>query len=177
MNRPSRRKNSLFLIVTVLAALLLIGASGDEPVKVIYKGPRGPRELPALTGKAPDTQPGAKDTYRYSPEGKPDPFRSFLAVKEVIPQAQEDGRPKTYLETLDLSQLDLIAIVLTPKGSWAMVKDAKGLGYPIVHGTPIGLNGGVVVKILDGKVAIREKFRDFRGRIITREIEKKLYKE
>ncbi len=177
MKRRSQRKNSHFLLAIALAAFLLIGASKDEPVKVIYKGPRGPRDLPGETGIKPDTQAGIKDAYRYSPEGRPDPFKSFLAVKEVIPQAQEDGRPKTYLETLDLSQLDLIAIVISPKGSWAMVRDAKGLGYPVLVGTPMGLNGGVVRSISDGKILIREKFRDFRGKVITRDVEKKLYKD
>jgi Tfp pilus assembly protein PilP len=72
----------------------------------------------------------------------------------------------TYLETLDLSQLDLIAIIVGPKGNFAMVRDAKGLGYVIKEGTAIGINGGVVRQVKEKEVVIREGSKD---------ISKKLY--
>lgn len=172
--KSQAKRNSLFCLIAA-TALFLLGAAPDDTRKVIYKGPRGPREVQVEPGKQPETKP--QEVYAYNPEGKPDPFKSFLTVREVVPQVGEEDRPKTYLETLDLSQLDLIAVVLSPKGNWAMVRDAKGLGYPVVVGTPIGLHGGIILSISDGKMVVREKYKDFRGRIITRDIEKKLYKE
>jgi len=53
-------------------------------------------------------------------------------------------KPKTYLETLDLSQLELIAIIVGTKGNYAMVKDSKGTGHVVQKGTAIGTNGGFV---------------------------------
>ena len=83
-------------------------------------------------------------------------------------------KPKTYLETLELSQLELIAIVIGPKGRYAMVRDAKGVGHVIKEGTPIGRNNGVVYKITEKEVIIKEEHIDFRGKKMVRLIKKKL---
>ena len=83
--------------------------------------------------------------YLYDPFGKTDPFKSFIAVIEET-KKEEDKKPKTYLETLELSQLELIVIVVGKDKKWAMVKDSKGVGHVIKEGTPIGTNGGVVFK-------------------------------
>ena len=107
--------------------------------------------------------------YVYNPTGKTDPFLSFIAIAEE----REEDKPKTYLETLELSQLDLAVIVIGPKEKWAMVTDSKDVGHVIKEGTLIGTNGGVVYKILEGEVIIREEYRDFRGNQQYREISKK----
>ena len=69
--------------------------------------------------------------------------------------------------------MDLVVIVISPKGKWAMVKDSKGLGHVIKEGTAIGTNGGVVYKIKEGEVIVREEYKDFRGRKQYRDIAKK----
>jgi type IV pilus assembly protein PilP len=113
--------------------------------------------------------------YVYDPVGKPDPFQSFIAEQEAMEEEKEEKKPKTYLETLDISQLDLIAVIIGPKENWAMVRDAKGMGYTIKAGTPIGINDGVVHQIKEREVVIREKYRDFRrGRFVHRDVSKKL---
>ena len=113
--------------------------------------------------------------YSYDPAGKTDPFKSFIAEQEAI-EEKKKKQAKTYLETLDLSQLDLIAIIMGPKENWAMVRDSKGLGYVIRKGTPIGINGGVVHQIREKEVIIREEVRDFkRGQVKLRDIPKKLH--
>jgi type IV pilus assembly protein PilP len=111
--------------------------------------------------------------YVYNPIGKTDPFKSFV-LEQKIQAEQKAARPKTYLETLDLSQLDLIAIILNPTGNWAMVRDAKGIGHVIRKGTLIGTNGGVVREIKDGEVVVREEYKDFRGQVIVKDISKRL---
>jgi len=110
--------------------------------------------------------------YLYDPTGKTDPFKSFIAIREET-EKKEKKKPKTYLETLELSQLDLIVIVMGKKGQWAMVKDSKGIGHVIKEGTAIGRNGGVVYAIKEGEVIIREEYKDFRGKIQTKDIIKK----
>ena len=112
-------------------------------------------------------------TYFYNPIGKTDPFKSFIAEEEEL-ESKKLRKPKTYLETLDLSQLRLIAIIVGPKGKYAMVREAKGLGHVIRKGTPIGRNGGVVQSITEKEVTIREEFKDFRGLAKSREIKKVL---
>ena len=78
-------------------------------------------------------------------------------------------KPRTYLETLDLSQLTISAIMLTKTVDWALVRDSKGDGHVIKVGTPIGKRGGRVTKILSDTVVVREYFKDIRGREQTRD--------
>ena len=44
----------------------------------------------------------------------------------------------------------------------------------IVVGTAIGTNGGIVSDIKDREVVIHEEYKDFRGKMITKDIKKKL---
>lgn len=111
--------------------------------------------------------------YIYDPTGKTDPFKPFIEEEEAV-EEKKKRKPKTYLETVDISQLDLTAIVLAPDGNWAMVRDNKGMGHVITKGTAIGTNGGVVHKIKDDAVIIREEQTDFRGKTRVKDITKEL---
>jgi Tfp pilus assembly protein PilP len=111
--------------------------------------------------------------YSYDPTGMTDPFKSFITEQEEVAEKQR-RKPKTYLETLDISQLELIAIISGPLGNYAMVRDSKGTGYVISKGTAIGMEGGVVDRITEREVVIKEEFKDFRGITRQKEITKKL---
>jgi Tfp pilus assembly protein PilP len=171
MRRPrksDRRKNKgtvklagTVLFLALICVLFCVSGAFASP-EVVYKGPKPKKDLPAkLT--ALGIRPAG--TYTYDRRGKTDPFKSFIAEQEDT-KKKERRKPRTYLETLDLSQLDLIAIIVGPKGNFAMVRDAKGLGYVIKKGTPIGINGGVVRQVKEKEVVIREGSKD---------ISKKLY--
>ena len=156
-----------------MAILFLFGTVSAQ--QLIYKGPKPKKELSkAKTEGQPLTKLDMKE-YVYDPRGKTDPFKSFIAEEEEIAE-KERRKPRTYLETLDLTQLELIAIVVGAKERWAMVRDAKGIGYVIRKGTAIGLYEGVVYDIQEEKVVVHEKFRDYKGRKKTRVVEKELLK-
>jgi type IV pilus assembly protein PilP len=142
--------------------------------ELIYKDPRPLKKVFAVQpGVAKVEAETKKDKgYLYDPTGKTDPFYSFIAKREKIAK-KEKKKPLTYLETLDLSQLSLSVIVVSPRGKWAMVRDSKGLGHVIKEGTGIGTNGGVVHEIKAGEVIIREEFKNFRGEIQHKDIVKK----
>lgn len=111
--------------------------------------------------------------YLYNPEGKTDPFRSFITEQEAKKE-KENEKPRTYLETLELSQLTVSIIVIGQNNRWAMVKDNKGDGHVIKEGTPIGINRGVVYKIKPGEVIIREEVRDsLTGKKVPKDVVKK----
>ena len=152
VNRKNKTRGRYLAAVCCLSVLWSIGVSGGFASQgVTLKG------------------------HSYDPTGRIDPFKSFIAEQEAI-EEKKKKEVKTYLETLDLSQLDLIAIILSPKGNWAMVRDSKGLGYVIRKGTPIGINGGIVHEIREKEVVIREEVRDFKGgQLKLRDIPKKLY--
>ena len=127
-------------------------------------------EAPVLKGSI-DTEKEERK-YIYNPVGKTDPFKSFIVVQEEKADKKKE-KPRTYLETLELSQLSLSVIVIGKKGKWAMVKDSKDDGHVIREGTPIGTNGGVVYKIKPGEVVIREEFTNFKGEKEFRDVSKK----
>ena len=119
-----------------------------------------------------DTQK-AKKKYIYNPAGKTDPFKPFIAEEESS-EEKKKRKPKTYLETLDISQFELVATIIGEDENWAMVCDSKGLGYVIRKGTLIGLNMGVVREIKADEVIIRETYKGFRGKLDFKDIIKKL---
>jgi type IV pilus assembly protein PilP len=144
---------------------------------VIYKEPRPPKKIfkeEAVSGELEAAPEKKKEiTYIYDPTGKTDPFKSFIAIQEEM-EEKKKRKPRTYLETVDLSQLELSVIITSAKGNWAMVRDSKGLGHVIKKGTYIGTNGGIVHDITDKAVIIREEYRDFRGRKKFKDIPKSL---
>jgi Tfp pilus assembly protein PilP len=146
---------------------------------LLYKEPRPMKEIFGTqkktdeAGQAELIIDGKKVTYFYDPSNKTDPFKSFIAKMEEV-EKKKRQKPRTYLETLELSQLALIAIIVGPKGNWAMVREAKGTGHVIRKGTAIGTNGGIVHEINDRAVIIREEYKDFRGQVKYRDIAKKV---
>ncbi len=178
--RPGRSSPFLLFILVFFTSHVALAAE-----EVLYKDVRSPKNI--FKDDGPSKKTDRKETgeeekiggeeaevaYSYDPTGLTDPFKSFIAEQEEIAE-QKRRKPKTYLETLDLSQLELIAVILSPKGNWAMVRDSKGLGHVIKKGTPIGTNSGFVYEIKDRVVVIREKYRDFRNKERYKDVNKKL---
>lgn len=162
-------------MIPLCVFILPFGAAASQ--ELVYKEPREKKVLPegGEERSGGDKTPFHTSLLRppYNPEGKTDPFRSFIAEQEAV-EEKKKKKPMTYLETLDLSQLDLVATVIETRGNWAMVRDAKGLGHVIRVGTPIGTNEGVVAGIEEGEVVIKEKHTDFRGQAVIKEVKKKL---
>jgi type IV pilus assembly protein PilP len=106
--------------------------------------------------------------YAYNPLGKPDPFRPFIQMtssKEYLRKV-----PRTPLQKYEISQLTLVAIILTPEGNIALVEDSLGKGYFLKKGTEIGKNDGKVKQILKDKVIIEEVYEDIFGQKKMNEI-------
>lgn len=165
--------STLGCFLFVLFSFAASGGAAATSEEVIYKPnqPMKPMAGPqAATGEPAKSE---EKKYVYDPGGKTDPFKSFIAEQEEMAEKQK-RKPRTYLETLDLSQLELIAIITGAQGNFAMVRDSKGVGHVLVKGTAIGTNGGVVEKITDREVVIREEYRDFKGALKFKDVTKKL---
>jgi len=172
--RVRNLRNSLLpvLVLSFLASEVL--AASD----VIYKEPMPLKQVIEKDKAVPPAEAKKEEKkeqprYTYDPTGKTDPFKSFIAEQEEM-EEKAKRRPKTYLETLDLSQLELIAVIVGAKGNYAMVRDSKGTGHVIQKGTAIGANGGFVERITDKEVVIREEYKDFKGTVRYKDIAKKL---
>ena len=166
--RSKKKYAPVIVMALIIVSFNLAFASQD----LIYKDTRPENEMFEVKGE--EVKKGVGDLtgeYFYDPTDKPDPFKSFLVLKKVI--SDEDGTPKTYLETLELSQIDVSIIVVGADKRWAVVVDSKNVGHVIREGTPIGTNGGIVNKIGEGEIVIREEYKDFRGRTQYRDIVKR----
>ncbi len=173
MPRSPRKIRFFFFALFISIPLFSAQASQD----VVYKEARPLKQIGnALTEgdmKNVEGAQGKSTVFLYDPTGKSDPFKPFLAEAEEVGEKKKN-KPKTYLETVDLSQLELTAIIVGPKGNWAMVRDSKGTGHVIKRGVLIGTKGGAVHKITDKKVVIREEYRDFKGKTQYKDVDKKV---
>ena len=171
----------MLLICGIVAIPILLGIStAQAKEKVTVKIPTDKKEVAEPSKKptegkeaAVDIEDKAKVAYFYDPANKTDPFKSFIIVRREL-EEKEQGKPKTYLETLDISQLTISAIVLGNKGNWALVRDSKGDGHVIKVGTLIGRQSGKVMRILEKEVVVREAIKDIRGREKIKDISIKL---
>jgi type IV pilus assembly protein PilP len=175
--RVQKRVLNSFLVLVVLVFVGFEFAHATQDL--VDKGPRpmkkilGDEKPRALEVAKKEERKKEGPQYFYDPSGKTDPFKSFIAEQEEVAEKQK-RKPRTYLETLDLSQLELIAIIVGPQGNYAMVRDSKGTGHVITKGTAIGTDGGVVDNITDREVVIKEEYKDFKGTLKQKEIKKKL---
>jgi Tfp pilus assembly protein PilP len=179
---PKKRNNIVMLLICGIVAIpILLGIStAQAKEKVTVKIPTDKKEVAEPLKKSVEettasvaTEEKQKAVYSYDPTNKIDPFKSFIILRREL-EEKEQGKPKTYLETLDISQLTISAIVLGNKGNWALVRDSKGDGHVIKVGTLIGRRSGRVKKILEKEVVVTESYKDIRGRDIIKDISIKL---
>ena len=172
--RPQIKKGHSLILLFVSFFFVCVCAYAQTAEEVIDQKEIGEEVLNVevtTDSETPETE--GQDDYIYDPRGKTDPFKSFIALAEDM-EEKKRRKPTTYLETVELSQLQLTVIITSKKENWAMVRDSKGLGHLIKKGTFIGTDGGIVHEITDKEVIIREEYRDFRGETKYRERTKSL---
>jgi Tfp pilus assembly protein PilP len=80
------------------------------------------------------------------------------------------------LQNVTLGQISLVGVVLD-KDPKALVQDASNMGYIVKEGMQIGENSGIVTKINSNGVTIKQQFKDYMGKVNTREVVLTLKKE
>lgn len=109
----------------------------------------------------------------YSAKNKIDPFEPLFKPKkaqkpkpaEVKERPSVPKRRLTPLEKVDLDQLKLVGIVRADSGNKALVEDASGKGYIVIHGTYMGIHSGKVVGILKDRIVVEEEDKDMLGNV------------
>jgi len=150
------------------------------------KGSVGTKTMTTSPAETFDTQKLIPDlAFGYDAKGKIDPFVPLVKEEPVKVEKKElidakgevrEKRTKTPLEKIELSQLQLKAIIIAPSGNKALVEETNGKGYIIRRGTYIGRNDGKVIKISKDTVVVEELTEDNEGKMIAREKEIKLPK-
>ena len=109
--------------------------------------------------------------YHYDPNGKRDPFRSFIWDRPDRLAPVAEAGP---LQQFDLSQLEVVAVVWRIGNARALVEDPSGESYIVGQGASIGKNQGRVISIDDNTVVVKEIYVDYLGQKTTKDIEMRM---
>jgi type IV pilus assembly protein PilP len=140
--------------------------SATAPAAAAKVGPSTAAAPAAGAAAASAAAGSAAEAYAYDPAGKRDPFRSF-----VLETAKTQRTERGPLEQFDLSQLALVAVVWNVGNPRALVQDPSGRGYIVREGTPIGKNDGLVTRIDDAMLIVKESYVDYLGERTEKDIE------
>lgn len=176
MRRRTLRAATASAVIGLLAAFLGAGCGKEEPPPApVVKKPvsrEAAKAAEAAAGVPAEAQKAAPLPL-YDPAGKRDPFVPFLRGQALAPRGPIESLPP--LERYDLGELHFVGVLWGAKGYRALVEDAEGKGYTVAVGSRLGRNGGIVTRITDGEIAVRESFTDFSGAKIERESTLKLH--
>ena len=110
--------------------------------------------------------------FSYDPSGRRDPFRSYEweHMKRELASAQQSGP----LEHYDLSQLEVVGVVWDVGRARALVQDPSGMSYVVAAGARMGKNEGLVTRIDDNLMVVRERYVDLYGNESTKDVEMRI---
>ncbi|HKT36007.1 MAG TPA: pilus assembly protein PilP [Nitrospira sp.] len=127
---------------------------------------------PAPFAGATESMPGAPAAVGgYDPAGRRDPFAPVLS--QLAPGQADLTLPP--LQRVNLTDMNLIAIIWGAYGYTAMVQTPDGNGYSVRKGTRVGPNAGVVSAVTEKGIIVQERFTDVYGRKQEREYVKLLH--
>jgi len=159
-------------IVLLAASFFLGGAagcSGEAPAPGPLVQKMAPKPGPAAPPKpgAAEKKPAPAQASVYDPTGRRDPFISFIKAETERSKADHTALPP--LQRYELGELKFVGVIWEKRGARALVEDAEGKGYSVLVGTRIGRAGGVVTRITDKEIAVKEEFPGARGKTVSRE--------
>ncbi len=163
--------------LSILIAILSVGVvacSGGENPSTQTASSASPSAGSAKQEKVlPVLAPEEQMKPAYQLMGLRDPFLPF----ETSLSAEEARKNITDpLQRLSLSQIGIAGVILG-KEKRALIQEASGMGYIVKEGTLLGENSGIVTAITADGVTIKQHFKDYMGRVSTREVVLSLKKE
>ena len=171
MPAPRMRYFPAWLTVAAFAVGVAAGCAKEAPPPQPVVGKPAPKAQASpqpASRKAEEPQKKAETASLYDPRGKRDPFVSF--VREVTPQrGKNDLAAVPPIQRYELGELKLVGVLWTNKGAKALVEDAEGKGYSVTTGSRIGRAGGVVTRITEKELFVREEYSGYQGEKMFRE--------
>lgn len=171
-----RTARSISIPVIALAACLALGMAGcskeEAPAPVARKPIPKQAAKPAEPAAASAPAKEAPVAALYNPAGKRDPFVPFIKVLAKVSRGDVSSLPP--LQRYDLGELKFVGVIWGAGLRKALVEDAEGKGYTVGVGMKIGSTGGVVTRITEEEIVVRETFRDYMGGKVQRESSLKL---
>jgi type IV pilus assembly protein PilP len=161
-------------LVAALVVVLLSGCEGGEHSDLKAELDRLTRDLPRRVDPLPQVKP--YEPVAYEAFDLADPFgpkKIELATKSGGPGGggllgPDLNRPKEPLEAYPLETLKMVGTLSRQKRSFALVKADSGL-YRVTVGNYMGQNFGVITKITESEITLRELIQDSAGDWAERE--------
>lgn len=133
------------------------------------KGQKRPESAPASA--APEMNFASVEAgFSYDMEGR-DPFRSFEWEQLQLDLLAGEEGP---LEQFDVGQLSLVGIIWEVDNRRALVKDPSGMSYIVAEGMKIGKNKGLITRIEDNLMVVKEIYTDSNLKETVRDIEMRI---
>jgi type IV pilus assembly protein PilP len=154
-------------LIPVVAAALLAACGGEEQQELRAELAAITKDMRGRVDPLPVVKP--YEPVPYTAFDQPDPFgptKIVLATKEK--QASSSGmqpdldRPKEPLEAYPLESLKMVGTLSQKKQTFAVVKADAGL-YRVRPGNYLGQNYGVITRITDSEITLRELIQDSGG--------------
>ena len=157
------QKNSLFIFILILTSLLFLGAC-DKKAAPSKAAPAMKAQAASLqTADAKETNT-VEEAVTYDKKGKRDPFVSLAVIAVEKPK-----KGQAPLENYDVSAIKILGIVWNDNGSFAEIVLPDGKAYTLREGMTIGIHEGKVQKIDKDHIVIRERIKDYKGELKSKE--------
>jgi len=114
--------------------------------------------------------------YLYNPQGRRDPFAPLIVLRRKK-ASKEVKRPPGTLESYDIGDFSLLAIVKKQNKYYALLLAPDNRSFTVNEGDTIGLHAGRIEEISRDRVVIVEYTIDYRGNKKPREVVLELHKE
>jgi|Deesub1362A_J573_1020465.scaffolds.fasta_scaffold00134_13 type IV pilus assembly protein PilP len=169
----------IFIFIIVALGLPFSGCSKKKPpppkkkAEVKKEIEIKPEELKPLTEEPVKKSEG----YVYNPAGRRDPFAPLIVLRREAKGAEEAKRPPGTLESYDIGDFSLLAIVKKRDRYYALLLAPDNKSFTVNEGDTIGLHNGKVKEISRDRVVIVEYTIDYKGNKKPREVVLELHKE
>ena len=164
-------KKDILIAVLIGITLIFSGCSGKKEAASVNSlsaaKTKGVQKLKPVTTQVEEQKK------EYTVQGVRDPFQPYEIIKL---EDLSKMTPADILQTITLGQVSLVGVILG-KDPKALVQDASNTGFIIKEGMLIGENSGIVTKISSNGVIIKQHFKDYMGKVNTREVVLTLKKE
>ena len=155
-----------YLIYGIFVCTCLVGCLEDDSSTSSSQSKKVAAKAPSKKVPPPSTKIEEKKEaeFVYVTEGRRDPFVPLTKIKRPLSQAS--GEPETPLQSYDIVQFRLVAVIIGKGEPKAMVVAPDGKSYLLARGVKIGKNNGVVKDITSDVILVEEKYYDFSGNVI-----------
>jgi Tfp pilus assembly protein PilP len=174
------KRSKSWVKVLVAAGSLSLVACGDEPapapVAKTFPAPTAAANIQPAAPAQPILmansvtqaagEPTAPAVYTYDFTIR-DPFRPYISKQQEDQTVDSCGPLCTY----DVGQFNVSGIIWGISQPAAMLRAPDGKPYIVKVGSPIGRNKGKVVSISKERIAVLEKYVNYRGEVVTNRVD------